>query len=412
MLLITNDRRMVSLMNRRLSVALVWVFLTILLTSCWSRRELNDLAIQVAVGIDKAGDLYTLTAQVVEPSEVAKKGAGGVRSPVTTYTATGKTLMETYRKMTLTSPRRLYGAHLRMIILSDEIAKEGLNKVMDVFSRDHEFRTDFYIVVAKNTKAENMLKIVTPLEKIPANRLLSSLETAQRYWAPAVGIAMHDLINDLISDGREPVLTALELIGDQRIGETQQNVKEITPEAVLRYAGLAIFKDDRLIGWFDQDNSKGVTYLRKKVKSTVAIIPCPEGQGEITIEVGRADSKMITKLKDGQPEAQVKINIEGSIAEASCSIDLTKRVVLHQLEQLYKESLEKKILTSIRAGQKLGSDVFGFGEEVHRSNPAYWKKNKKDWNKAFRKMPIQVDAKIKLRHSGTIGNPFMKTAKE
>jgi spore germination protein KC len=39
----------------------------IFVTGCWSRHELNDLAIAVGIGIDKTGDQYQVSAQVVYP---------------------------------------------------------------------------------------------------------------------------------------------------------------------------------------------------------------------------------------------------------------------------------------------------------------------------------------------------------
>ncbi|WP_440961159.1 hypothetical protein ACN6KS_01295 [Paenibacillus nitricinens] len=43
-------------MKRRALLLCVVILLQIFITSCWSRRELNDLAIAVGIGIDKLGD--------------------------------------------------------------------------------------------------------------------------------------------------------------------------------------------------------------------------------------------------------------------------------------------------------------------------------------------------------------------
>lgn len=260
-------------MNLNWKTSLVLLLLPILLSGCWSRRELNDLAIQVAAGIDKVDGQYRLTSQVVEPSQAARKAGGSSRAPVTTYSSTGKTLFEAYREMTTFSPRRMYGAHLRMIVIGSSAARDGLSKVLDLFSRDHEFRTDFFIVVAKNTTAENMLKILTPLEKIPANKLYKSLEISQKYWAPSVGITLHDLLSDLTSDGKEPVLTAMELIGSQKTGESEKNVNQIEPEAGLTTSGSPFSKGI--------SRSVGSTKKRAKaspifaIKSQVQLASCP-----------------------------------------------------------------------------------------------------------------------------------------
>lgn len=41
------------------------LILPLLLSGCWSKRELNELAIVVALGVDKVDDEYELSIQVV-----------------------------------------------------------------------------------------------------------------------------------------------------------------------------------------------------------------------------------------------------------------------------------------------------------------------------------------------------------
>lgn len=62
------------------------VFL-LLTTGCWNGRELNELAITLAIGLDRTMDgQYLVTAQVANPGEVATgKGGGGTSSPVIIY---------------------------------------------------------------------------------------------------------------------------------------------------------------------------------------------------------------------------------------------------------------------------------------------------------------------------------------
>lgn len=50
--------------------------LNLLLAGCWDRRELNQLAITLAIGIDKVEDDYQVSAQVVVPSVVSTNSTG------------------------------------------------------------------------------------------------------------------------------------------------------------------------------------------------------------------------------------------------------------------------------------------------------------------------------------------------
>ena len=130
-----------------------------LLTGCWSRHELNDLAISVGMGFDKKDDQVQVTIQIVNPGEVAsRRGGGGMTTPVSTFKATSKTIFEALRKIATQSPRKVYSSHLRILVISEELAREGITPILDGISRNHEMRADFYIVVAKGTTAENSIK--------------------------------------------------------------------------------------------------------------------------------------------------------------------------------------------------------------------------------------------------------------
>ncbi|MFP3338838.1 hypothetical protein R0J91_12705, partial [Micrococcus sp. SIMBA_131] len=108
---------------------------------------MNELAIAVAYGIDKVDDDYLVTAQVVNPGEIEQ--SGGFTTPVTVYQENADTLLEAFRRMTTIAPRRIYGSHLRILVIGEGLAKEGIGDVIDLLSRDPEIRNDFYIVVSR-----------------------------------------------------------------------------------------------------------------------------------------------------------------------------------------------------------------------------------------------------------------------
>lgn len=399
-------------MNRKPVLFFLLVVLLIFVTGCWNRRELNDLAIAVAVGIDKAENHYRLSVQVVDPGEVAAKESGGTRTPVTTYQATGENIFEALRKMTKVAPRKIYLSHLRMLVIDEEVARDGIGKVLDFMSRDHELRTDFFIVVTKDTNAANTLKVMTHLESIPANQMFSSLKTSEKAWAPSVAITLNELIADIVSEGKHPVITSLRIKGDQEIGKTKKNVEEIVSSAQLRYSGLAVFKKDKMIGWLNEEESKGYNYILDNVKSTISIVACPEG-GKVSLEVIRSKSEVKGKLVSGKPRMNVNIRIEANVGEVKCFIDLTKAKTITELESAMEKKVQSIIEDTVEKVQKeYKSDIFGFGEVIHRSEPKYWKKVKSEWDRIFVSLPVHVDVDVKIRYLGTVSNSFLEEMKK
>ncbi|WP_051541185.1 Ger(x)C family spore germination protein [Caldalkalibacillus mannanilyticus] len=140
------------------------IFILLLLTSCWNRRELNELSIASAIGIDALEDQkgYQVSVQILNPSEVVEgMGGGGYDTPVSLYTSTGETIHEAMRKMTKQVPNKVYLAHVRMVFLGEELAKQGIAKPLDFISRYRELRTDFYIAVTREVTAHQVLQLLT-----------------------------------------------------------------------------------------------------------------------------------------------------------------------------------------------------------------------------------------------------------
>lgn len=395
----------------KISWLLIIVLCLPLLTGCWNRRELNELALVVAMSIDKSGDQYMLTTQVVDPGEVSSNARGGSRAPITTYTDKGKHVFEAVRRMTTITPRKLYFSHLQMLVISEEVAKEGINNILDFFTRDSEFRKNFYIVVSKDIKANEILKNLTSIEKIPAQKMHSSLETSEKVWAPTVAIQLDELISSLTSDGNNPILTGISINGDVIKGQLMDNVQRIEPFARLKYKNIAVFKKDKLIGWLNEKESKGFNFIKSNVHSTVGHLPCGNKETAV-IEIMRSKAKVKAKVINGKPEITINVKAEANIGEVACHIDLTKPESIKKLENNAAKENMDILNTAIKKAKELGVDIFGFGEVVHRADPKAWRDLKKNWDQEFVQLPITIHSEFKIRRTGNVNQSFLEKVKE
>lgn len=383
------------------------MILTILLSGCWSKRELNELAIVAALGIDKVDNEFDITVQVVIPGEISSKQPTSGRSPVITYHSKGATVFEAIRKMTTLTARKLYFSHLQIVVLGDELAREGIGKPLDLISRDHEFRNDFDVIVAHDATAEEVLNVLTPIEKVPANKMLNSLRTSEKTWGTTQSIKIDELINTLNNKETSVVMSAIEIHGDKSVGMEQTNVKKSKASAYLRYAGLAVFKEDKYIGLLTEDESRSLGFLKDKIESTIETLACPKG-GTLSTEITHSKTKIKGKFENGSPKINVSIDVNQNVGEVECNIDLTKEKSLHYVnkktEELIKKRIEKTIST---VQQSYRVDIFGFGEALHRTNPKEWKKIKKDWLTIFQELPVKVDVHVSTQGLGTMENSLV-----
>lgn len=398
-------------MKRAFLLVLTILLLVLMTTGCWNRRELNELSIVGAIGIDKepGADQYMFSVQVINQGVISSKGGGeGIgQASVTTFEMETSSMFEGMRRLTTVSPRKLYLAHMRMLILSEEVAKEGVGPILDLFSRDHEYRPDFYVIVTKDTKAGDVLKQFTQIEKVPANKLFSSLEMSEKHWAPTVAVRLDEVEASLVSLGKQPVLTGVMVRGDERAGESEKALQRLEPPAYVVYTGIGVFRGDKLVGWLNEEESKGYNYIADNVKSTVGPLACPQ-KGEVILEMIRSSSNVQAKFQNGKPQIQIKIKAEGNVGEVLCDVDLQDPKTIEKLERNGEQRIKQIIQRAVdKAQHKYRSDIFGFGEVIHREDAKYWKKIQGEWDEVFPHVPVVVDVDLQIRRTGTKVNSYL-----
>lgn len=396
-------------MQRSLSILLILIIL-ISQTGCWNRKELNDLSIVLALGLDETPKGVLLTAQIVNPGETAPirkgGGGGGERAPVTTFQTTGKTLFEAMRKIQLKIPRKLYGAYIEMIVIGEGLAKKGFQHILDFLLRDHELRSDFFFIIAKDQKASEILNILTSLEKIPTRKLSNSLRISRDVWGSTTTKTLHQLVGEIMNNGKEATLTSVEIQRNSKEEDiTLENIKNTQPDSLLVYSDMGVFQKDHLIGWLNQEEGRGFNYTQGEIRSTIESIPCGKNQS-IGIEIKKSQTKLTSKIVNGRPQGVVSIHAEGNLGDVECTLEPINHSTIEKLEKQIEQKIQNLVFQSIDKAQSLHADIFGFGEALKRSDPQAWRKLKTNWNKHFTNMPIQVTVDFEIRGSGFLTKPF------
>lgn len=401
-------------MRGRRALTILLILSLMSLTGCWSRKELNDLALVMALGIDLVPEGYAVTAQVLNPSEAGnQKGASSGSLPVVTYKSVGRTVPDALQRMLSMTPRMLYLSHIRVLVLGEALARSGVSNALDFISRDHQLRTDFFLLVAKNSSASKILEIVTPFEHIPANSLYSSILVSHKKWAATGKVTLQQFITELERGGSNPIMSGVQLYGDTDNGESAKNVQSISPKTLIQHAGIAVFKKDKLVGWLGEPLSKSVNYTLNDVDSTVGNVPGPDG-GTAGFIVYRADTSMDIKLNDqGQPEFTVRLNIEANLTTVEGTLDLNKPSSIEDIEKNLEKRFNDRMASDIREiQQKYNSDIFGFGEALHRKYPKVWKDYRDHWADTFKTVKINVQSKVAIRRIGSVIQPLKRELEE
>jgi spore germination protein KC len=373
-------------------IALVLVFNTIFFSGCWDSRELNELGLVMAVGVDKkkGGDLYTVTVQVAKPSSAAGQGgkSGGGDQPVWVGSAQGKTIFEAIRNIAKFSSRRIMWAHNNIIIIGESLAEEDITPVVDFFTMNPELRMKTWVAIAHG-EAKPYVEAKTGVENIPA---ISMAELFRYHELPAESVStdMVTLFRDFKSESKQPLVSALNKQGeDEKAGDESQ----------IELEGAAVFKGSKLIGWTSPEETRGIAWLRNEMnKAVIVLTDVGQKKQKISVELDDTKVKINAEIGEELPIINIEVKARGDIAEIDAAADIT----IEQLKSMVKKEAEKEIKREINLGlekvqKEFKSDVLGFGRVVHVADKKEWyKRIDNKWEEMYPQLSVNVNVTVEI----------------
>jgi spore germination protein KC len=382
-------------MKKSFLLYILCVFLFIMLTGCWNRRELNTLAIVQALGIDRTENgQISITAEILRPGEV--KGASGTGGEaVWVVTSTGETVFDAIRNASLKTTRKLYFPHNKVIIIGEETARAGVKPLLDFLGRDPEIRRRSYIFIARG-KAKPILQGVHEQENIPSHAIEGSVQGTKASSKIPKRI-LKDFLETIDSRTSSSVVPGILLLEKSEGG---QSIK------VVALDQTAIFKKDKLIGWFDGRETRGLLWILNEVKSGIIIVKSPKEENKnVSLEIIQTTSKIKPEIKDEKLTITVEIKEEGNLAEQMSEVNLTQPEYFHELEIRQAAVIKEEVNAALTKAQAWGVDIFKFGEEFHRKFPQEWSALEQNWEEEFKELEVNVEVVAQLRRVGITTTP-------
>ena len=339
-----------------------------LLTSCYDQKELNNIAIVTATEINKIADEYIIDVEIVNPK--APNKTTSELPPYVIYTGTGKTINEAYRQIKTISPKYLYPEHLELLIINEDVAKNNLEDILDFYLRNPLIRAEFNILIAKD---KNILSSTTTIDELSSTSILNTLKTSNQYLGITNLITLNELVSNAINPNTEIVLPSIKKKDDS-----------------YELSGLAVFKDNKLVGYLNNEESIIYNLIKNNTRNSIIIYECPKNK-YLSLEVIK--SKSTIKITDN---ITININIDATINETSCNIDLDNPQNIDNLEDNIEAYLNKKIKNTIdKIKKEYNSDIFGFKDEIYKHNYKKYQEIKdKDLN-------IKINSNINITSKGS-----------
>ncbi len=376
------------------------VFLFMFFTSgCWDYYELNDMSIVTAIGIDLTENGYLITLQVANPSQIAggESGNGGDEAATVTYEKEGRTIGEAIGNLMFQTPRIPYLGHKQILLVGDEAAKDGFYNILDYFMAHTQTKKIFPVVIVRNGKANDAIKILEPLEKNTALNIKGMLETTAINNSMISNRKLDEVLICLFTEGRHPSVSSIEITNITEKGEKTENISTSDPESMLIIRGSAVFIKDKVVGYLSDIDSLGHSIARGTVNTINITFPCDDKENFGTAIISRVKRKHETIIE--KKEVKGKVNVKGDVAivEYNCKLNIENPENIKKVEKQINKEIENIVSNTIKTLQEdLKSDIVGFGEYIYRYMYKDWKKYKDNWDEVFSKMDIEPKSEVKI----------------
>ncbi len=469
-------------------------------TGCWDRKELNQISACTMIGFDRVvrNGKPLILMSVLSLKLNAGLSGGGAGGGATTYppslgvinSAEGETVGDALRNMSLRSPKAIFLGHVEMVIIGEDMARNGIQQVIDFCDRNKEIRYRIDMAVCQGSALE-ALESQPEFETLNSVEALKIIRSSSSRSSKTVPANLFQVVYALLTPGKDVAMprmvvflppergstvrkgapsgaseesgkqgggaqgqqgstggaqlggaqgqqaqqgsTGLQGVGaqgqqEQFVQLSQQGRQGITgaqlggtqggdfnqalgaQEALhpdwktMAVDGSAVFLGDRLVGWLNEEESKGAMFITKQAVGGEIPFAFRSSEPNATYIFRSVHASVKPVVGNGSITYEVNLKGSGELAEdKNAAIDVMSESDIRAAEQLIDAEVARRCQEAVAKCQSLKSDIFGFGNLIHKTDPAFWKQIRDRWQDYFPTVKVQVQADFTIENTGVTG---------
>jgi spore germination protein KC len=372
----------------RITLLILIILINVMLTTgCWNYKEIDDQAIVAGLAVDKGiTEKFKLTVEIIKIS-----GIKDIKLISETITAEGRTMFDAVRNIISVSGKKLYWSHAKVMILSKEIASEGVIRVIEWYTRDSETREDVNILISEEASAQEIFSGQKTIEDIKS-------------------FTLGQVIKNQSALSKTPDTDILEFCIESRIKGNSimlPSVKltKIDGKVVPEIMGAAIINKDKLVGFLTGDETKELLFIRNEIKGGLLVeeIRANNTITPVSLEIFKSKTKVSPVINGKNIEMNIDIDTTVAIDEIEGTENFVEDEGHKKLEQLTEKAFQEQVNAFIKKIQsEYDADIFGFALKLQEEKSKVWKNVSNDWEDIFKGLKVNVKTKVHIKNSSML----------
>jgi spore germination protein KC len=377
---------MISRYNR----AICALILSLFLTGCWDYRDVNKRTIGITMGVDDLND------DVEYVGEKAKLWSGssteGSMAQIETYkyTASGINFEKGRADNDNKLPSPDFPGATRVVVFSKKYAEK--RSILPYINR-------LYYLIG--------LRSSVPV--VISERKLDELFSSKIDNDICIGYGIENTISYLNDYGITMQKTVQEIQSDIRFANIGYLLPYVTvQDDTIKYLGLAVMKDSKLVGIIKREDSSGFLLVLSKKSGDIRVVPNPSNEKNLlSIKSTLGKRSIKTSYEDKKIHIYIDLKLKSQL-QYEYKIEALSKQDIKKVEEIISNKLKENILSAAKRSQdEFKSDVFGFARHFKAANPRVYKYI--DWNKEYPNAIFHVNVDTTIVNT-TLLDPNAKKA--
>ncbi len=382
----------------------------LLCASCGYMPRVDDMAFVLAIGVDEGKGQeggYEYTFSFVKPDAYAKGAQKQVKpekegmsksGALSNLTIKAPTVFDALEVINLSMAKNPDLSHAKLIVISKDVAKQGLKDELDAFMGYNGFSANLYIAIATDSAAEYLANINSPLQDNPSRYYDMVFNSNMSPYLPNV------FLKDFYIATRMPDKEAvLPLVGVSDVEEKDKlkdgfradssNRYDVQPPSDSTYSevnsealGMAVFEGDTLQYTMTAHDAFLYHVLSGTLRPSFYI-----KQNAFALTLRQQRTPQITvMMEQGAPMIRADVALSADVITADGALSET------DIADLVSDALRSELNALMQRVVDQGSDILGFGEHMRLRYMTLSAWNDFDWRDAFKRSAYAVDVNVQV----------------
>lgn len=265
--------------------------------------------------------------------------------------------------------RELKSGQLRMILISEELAKKGTLILINTLLNDPNISQRLYIAVVRGNFDDYIKSQLNKQANLDYFLYRMFKHYEDKHQGEMSIVNLHEFKNKLYTPYIDPFLPIFQ------VGKVN-----------FTYQGTALFKDDKLVATINKMDDQIFQLIGND--HYLKLFPIPE----LAVSIGHVRSHTRIKINKDFSAISIKMNLTGRVEEYRGDKNLSDTKEYVKLNQEIESYLKKHTIDLLNNLQKWTVDPLDFGKISLR--PFSQPLSEKEWSANWQKMKITVDYKL------------------